>query len=137
MSTLELMIEDTYKDHGYMYNENVIHNVAEYIEMYNENKAEDEPTMTPGRWFSDTSKACPEEFVRKEDLYQKIADYFIEQRKLCIDQTGCLPCYDDWAQEMESEEFKNTIGEWADEVTITDFLNWLLDRCVEVPKFRI
>jgi len=137
MSTLELMIEDTYKDHGYMYNENVIHSVVEYIEMYNENKAEDEPTMTPRRWFLDTVNSHPETFVRKDDLYQKIADYFIEQRKLCIDQTGCLPCYDDWAQEMESEEFKNTIGEWADEITITDFLNWLLDRCVEVPKFRL
>ena len=137
MTTLELMIEDIYKNYGYMYNESVIRSVAEYIEMYNENKAEDEPTMTPRRWFQESVAANPEEFVRKEDIYQKIADYFIEQRKLCIDQTGCLPCYDDWAQEMESEEFKNTIGEWADEITITDFLNWLLDRCVEVPKFRL
>ena len=132
MTTLEMMIEDIYKSYGYFYNENTISSVAEYIEMYNENKSEDEPTMTPRRWFENTAKANPDEFVSRSSLFGKIASYFVEQRKLCIDQTGCLPCYEDWAQEMESDEYKDAIGEWAEAVTITDFLNWLLDTADDV-----
>ena len=127
VNTLEMMIEDIYKDHGYMYNKNVISSVAEYIETYNASKSEDEPTMTPRRWFQDAVRSVPEDFVSKDGLYARITDYLIEKRKLCIDQTGCQPCYEDWALEMESDEYKDAIGEWADTITITDFLNWLLD----------
>ena len=132
MNTLEMMIEDIYKNHGYMYNANVIHCVAEYIENYNANKSPDDPVLTPRKWYNETQQMNPEEFVSKSALFGKIASYFVEQRKLCIDQTGCLPCYEDWAQEMESDEYKDAIGEWADAVTITDFLNWLLDTADDV-----
>lgn len=136
MNTLEMMIEEIYKNYGYMYNENVIHCVAEYIENFNANKSPDEPVLTPRKWYNETRSMTPEEFVSRSDLFGKVANYFIEQRKLCIDQTGCLPCYEDWAQEMESDEFKNTIGEWADTITITDFLNWLLDNVENINDVR-
>lgn len=131
VNTLELMIEDIYKDYGYMYNENTIRNVAEYIENYNANKPESEGTMTPRRWYNESVASNPEDFITKEQLYTRIAIYLDNQRNLCIDQTGCQPCYIDWKQEMECDEYKHTIGEWADTVTITDFLNWLLDMSLD------
>lgn len=126
MNTLEMMLKDLYEDEGFLYNESMLSAAAEYIEMYNANKAKDERTLTPYRWFSDSKRTCPESFVREDDLYCKVADYLIEQRKLCIDQTGCQPCYEDWKQEFESDDFRETIGEWVDTITITKFLNWLL-----------
>lgn len=128
MNTIEMKLKDLYENEGFMYNESVLSAAAEYIEMYNANKSKDEPTLTPFKWFSQAKKECPDEFVREDDLYEKIADYFVEQRVLCIEQTGCKPCYEDWEQTFECEDFQNTIGEWVDNITPTMFLNWLLDN---------
>lgn len=132
MTTLEMMIAELYDEKGYLYTDDEIKSAAEYIEVYNQGKDEDELCLTPIKWFYETQLNYPEEFVTKDQVCSKIARYFVEQRKLCIDQTGCLPCYEDWAQEMESDEFKDTIGERAEAVTITEFLNWLLDTADDV-----
>jgi len=130
-TTLELMIEDLFKKKGYMYNEATISAASDYIEMYNTHKDEDEPTMTPASWLKMTEDDYPEcvdfELITKESLMYRIADYFVKQRRECIDQTGCLPCYDDFVQTMECDDYRDQIGGWAPEINITDFINFLLD----------
>ena len=126
MSTLEQMVEKIFQNHHYVYNKNLIRNIAQYIEMRNAVRKEDEPIYTPAKWYEETRESNPETFVTQEDVMSRVADYFVKQRDLCIDQTGCLPCYEDFALTFECDDFKDYVGEWADFVDFNGFLNYLL-----------
>ena len=129
MNTLELMIKEIYDENKYLYNDNLIHSIAEYIEHYNKCKDVDDPVYTPRQWYYDTKLNTPEEFITREGLLGKICDHFLKQRVECIDQTGCLPCYVDFKEDMESDDFKNEFGMYpeADTITMVDVINFLLD----------
>ena len=126
MNTLEQMVAKIFQHHHYVYNENLIRNIAQYIDMRNAVRKEDEPIYTPSKWYTETSESNPEMFLTQEDIMNRVADYFIAQRELCIDQTGCLPCYEDFALTFECDDFKDYVGEWADFVDFNGFLNYLL-----------
>lgn len=129
MNTLEYLVKLELDKGGYVYNQNMLKAAAEYIEMHNEHcdidNTEDD-WMTPAIWLSCCKENNPDMLIKKNDLYSKICYYLIDQRNLCIEQTGLKPSYDDYKQGMDCDEFRYKIGEGADILSIDDIFNFLL-----------
>ena len=127
MNTLEYLVKLELDKDGYIYNQSMLTAAAEYIELHNEScDIDDEDWWTPKDWVFYTKEYYPEKLVKKIELYDKICSYFIKQRNECEDQTGCLPIYEDYKEFVYCEDYKDTIGEYYDMITMSDIINFLL-----------
>lgn len=125
MNTLELMVAEVLKDNGFIPHEKAIKAGAEYIEMVNSMKEENEPIYTPEKWLKDTKKFSDEKLlIKKIDGYYEICDYIVRQRELCIDQTGCSFCITDLKEHFDAPDFKERFGIY--DISLNDILNFLL-----------
>ena len=126
METLKLMLEDLFIKKGYIYKQGDIVAAAEYIEMQNKN-GDTEEVYTPEKWFKDTQSLNPEKFITKTELMDRAISFLIEQKEMCIDQSGLVPCIYDFEQGIASEDFINDVGIHGYDVTLDDIFNFLID----------
>ena len=135
MNTLEKQITKVLKDNNCYLNPDLItlSEAAEYIDMTNEN---DKDYYSPEDWFKDTKANFPEYLLNMDELQKKyyptILEYLATQRELCIDQTGLEPCFEDYENGMDCDDFrKNLINSDLEpeycEVKVIDLFNYLLD----------
>lgn len=124
MNTLELMVEKVLTDNNYIAVPSLVSAAAEYIDKVNENKLPSDNIYTPEQWLKDTKVNYPESLVKRFHGYTAICDYLVEQRKLCIDQTGCSFCITDLVGHFDAPDFQEEFG--AYKITLNDILNFLL-----------
>ena len=118
MTTLEKWVRNTLKYHQVYANKSLIDAAVQQIEK--ENESED-GLYTPDDWYWDTKRNFPE-MLLESDIYGPICSHLIEQRNECFDQTGSVPCLYDYGSEMESQMFKDHIGDY----NLDDVFNFLL-----------
>lgn len=120
MTTLEKWVKKVLETHNIYVNIQLIEAAAEQIERENENA---NTFYTPEDWYNDTKRNFPELLLGK-DLYGPICEHFIEQRDLCFDETGRMPCIYDYVSEMESELFESRFQNVK--IRLDDVFNFLL-----------
>lgn len=62
--------------------------------------------------------------MKRFEGYKVICDYLNEQRKLCIDQTGCDFCVEDLIGHFDADDFQEMYGKY--DLDLNDILNYLL-----------
>ena len=135
MTTLEKQIAKVLKNNDLFLNSDIttIQDVAEYIDMVNN---ADDDYYSPEDWLRDTKINFPEYLLNKQEVmikyYEPILAYLATQRELCIDQTGCEPCFEDYEGGMDCDDFNNMLKQHGlDEehcsIKLIDLFNYLLD----------
>lgn len=107
MTTLERLVRDYFEHEGYYYNDEIIKESANYIEMKNAELGDDEPTYTISRWATETKMNNPSYFISERRAFTKALGCLREMHRVCVDQTGEEPSLEDYLMDLESETFKN------------------------------
>lgn len=108
MKTLEKMVKKELETRGYILNPKYINlqAAAEYIDFRNE----EDPTAyyTPKDWVDDTLEVYPMYFIPNLERMNVLDDtvlYLVQQRNMCIDQTGTSPEWEDYISALECEGY--------------------------------
>ena len=111
--TVEKMVKWILAENDYVLNPEVttMSDVVEYIEMKNNDSDE---LYTPEMWFEDTKSNFPEYLLRSdgymEEIYRITLLELLDQRDLCLDQTGCEPTLEDFkGVTLDSEYFEDVM----------------------------
>lgn len=135
MTTLEKQILKILSDNDLYLNSDLvtIEDIAEYIDGVND---ADKEYYSPADWLRDTKINFPEYLLNKQELnkkyYEPILSYLATQRELCIEQTGCEPCFEDYEGGMDCDDFNRMLTEHELEaehcnIKLIDLFNYLLD----------
>lgn len=119
MTFLEKLIKEYLKSQGLILLEGTIESVAQYIEQQNECSDE---LYTVRDWVKDTLENYPKQLIRRKILIERCVNYFVEQREMCLNQTGRLPCMEDYIGAAESEDFRDKVGYPVTLVTVFEAL---------------
>ena len=138
MKTLEKMIKKVLAENNCVLNTEIadMEDVIDYIEMQNEDAYPVDEVYTPEQWFKDTKQNFPEYLLTTDEVkvkyFSPILSYLADQRDLCIDQTGCEPCFEDYEGGMDCEDFeimlkRHELDPDLCKVTLCDLFNYLLN----------